>query len=136
MTQPPNTRILLSSIPSKNGKSKRGTLIFSFFDPHRPAPRDGGTETDGGRFSLFSVRPLRSAPSDADLQSRDPTGDWIVSVGGTPVGLARATEDGGLLTFIASAGTVTLTPRGEGGLAWDNVLGENGWTEVGFEVLP
>ncbi|MBR6053244.1 MAG: heparinase II/III family protein [Clostridia bacterium] len=63
-------------------------------------------------------------------------GDWIVSVGGTPVGLARATEDGGLLTFTASAGTVTLTPRGEGGLAWDDVLGENGWTEVGFEVLP
>ncbi len=63
-------------------------------------------------------------------------GDWIVSVGGTPVGLARATEDGGLLTFTASAGTVTLTPRGEGGLAWDDVLGENGWTEVGFSNLP
>ena len=63
-------------------------------------------------------------------------GDWIVSVGGTPVGIARATEEGGLLVFTAPAGTVTLTPRGEGGLAWDGLLGENGWTEVDFSNLP
>ena len=63
-------------------------------------------------------------------------GDWIVSVGGTPVGIARATEEGGLLVFTAPAGTVTLTPRGEGGLAWDGLLGEIGWTEINFSNLP
>ena len=63
-------------------------------------------------------------------------GDWIVSVGGTPVGIARATEEGGLLVFTAPAGTVTLTPRGEGGLAWDGLLGEIGWTEIDFSLLP
>ena len=54
----------------------------------------------------------------------------------SPVGIARATEEGGLLVFTAPAGTVSLTPRGEGGLAWDNTLGENGWTEVNFSILP
>ncbi len=62
-------------------------------------------------------------------------GDWVVSVGGTPVGITRATEDGGLLTFTAPAGTVTLTPRGESGLGWNSLLEENGWVEFDFSNL-
>ena len=63
-------------------------------------------------------------------------GDWNVSVGGTPVGIARATEEGGLLVFTAPAGTVTLTPREDAGLTWNDTLGDNGWVEADFTVLP
>ena len=62
-------------------------------------------------------------------------GDWNVSVDGAPVGIARATEEGGLLTFTAPAGTVTLTPRGDAGLMWNDALGDNDWAEFDFSTL-
>ena len=63
-------------------------------------------------------------------------GDWIVSVGGTPVGLAHATAEGGLLTFTASGGgTVALTPYDGSGIVWISALNEGGWNEVSFNDL-
>ena len=40
-------------------------------------------------------------------------GDWTVSVNGTQISVQQATEEGGLLVFEASAGTLTLTPSAE-----------------------
>ena len=39
-------------------------------------------------------------------------GEWKISVNGTSYGTATATNEGGLLTFTAPAGSVTLTPVG------------------------
>jgi len=62
-------------------------------------------------------------------------GDWIVSVGGSIVGLAHATAEGGLLTFTAPSGTVNLTPYDGSGLDWESNLGEGNWNEVPFGGL-
>ena len=38
-------------------------------------------------------------------------GDWTVTVGGKTVGTFSATAEGGLLTFTAPAGALTLTKK-------------------------
>ncbi|MBO6019579.1 MAG: hypothetical protein J6P88_00145, partial [Clostridia bacterium] len=59
-------------------------------------------------------------------------GGWAISVNGVLVGTTHATEDGGLATFTAPAGTVTLVPF-EGNLYnCPTPLGENGWPSVNY----
>ena len=38
-------------------------------------------------------------------------GEWMISVNGVSYGTASATEEGGLLTFTAPAGALTLTKK-------------------------
>ena len=63
-------------------------------------------------------------------------GGWAISVNGVLVGTTHATEDGGLATFTAPAGTVTLVPF-EGNLYnCPTPLGENGWPSINYYEVP
>ena len=64
-------------------------------------------------------------------------GDWAVSVGGNLVGIAHATAEGGLLTFTARGGAVSLAPYNGSGLVHIDVLEDFGWNEMDFsEIEP
>ena len=59
-------------------------------------------------------------------------GDWTVWVGGEPINVATATEEGGFITFTAPAGSaVTLRP-GAPNVTVKNSLPESGWDEFSF----
>ena len=59
-------------------------------------------------------------------------GDWTVYVGGEPIDVATATEEGGFITFTAPAGSeITLRP-GAPNVTVENSLPENGWDEFNF----
>ncbi len=59
-------------------------------------------------------------------------GDWTVCVGGEPINVATATEEGGFITFSAPAGSeITLRP-GAPNVTVENGLPENGWDEFSF----
>ena len=64
-------------------------------------------------------------------------GDWTVYVGGEPINVATATEEGGFLTFSAPAGSeITLRP-GAPNMSVENGLPENNWDNFDFSnIVP
>ena len=64
-------------------------------------------------------------------------GDWTVCVGGVPVDVVTATEDGGFITFSASAGTAITIRPGAPNMSVENGLPENDWDNFNFSnIVP
>ena len=119
-------------------------------DPNLAATRFCSSEVEGAVigntaavFVKSSERQTASftftAPGEGPLNyyvSGVAAGDWKVWVGGSIVGTVHATSDGGFVAFTAAAGAVTLSPYNGSGLDSENLLGDEGWVELGFGELP
>ena len=64
-------------------------------------------------------------------------GDWTVCVGGVPVDVVTATEDGGFITFAAPAGAAITIRPGAPNMSVENGLPENDWDNFNFSnIVP
>ena len=118
-------------------------------DPNLTATRFYSSEVEGARIgNTAAVFVKSSARRDAAFTfttggsgtfryyvSGVEAGNWILKVDGVTTGVVSATEEGGFLTFTASAGTITLIPAGECNINLDDLLPEDDWDDFSFSDL-